>query len=187
MIETVTSCLPMAKPRYLMGVGSPEDIVEGVARGIDIFDCALPTRVARNGALFTKTGRISIRNAIYREMKGPVDPDCECYTCRTFSGAYLHHLFNARELLAYRLFTLHNLTYMGGLMRRLQAAISGGAFESFREEFLSAYKPTDERVRIEQKEKWLRKQRGGGERSVDEQGASFLPRARPASSEGRAD
>lgn len=158
-IEVTASFLPEDKPRYLMGVGSPEDIVEGVARGIDIFDCALPTRVARNGALFTPTGRINIRNSVYREMKGPVDAECGCYACRSLSAAYLHHLFNARELLAYRLTTLHNLTFMGRLINRIRASIAGGAFNSFRREFLDIYRPTDESLRIEQKQRWLRKQR----------------------------
>jgi queuine tRNA-ribosyltransferase len=91
-------------------------------------------------------------------MSGPVDPDCDCYSCRTFSAAYLHHLFNARELLAYRLCTLHNLTFMSCLVKDIRAAISGGTFTSFREEFLATYRPTDERVRMEQKEKWLKRQ-----------------------------
>ncbi|HEX9975688.1 MAG TPA: tRNA guanosine(34) transglycosylase Tgt, partial [Dehalococcoidales bacterium] len=93
IIEETVAYLPENKPRYLMGMGSPEDIVEGIARGIDVFDCALPTRVARNGALFTHQGRVNIRNAVYRQEVNPVDPDCDCYTCRTFSAAYLHHLF----------------------------------------------------------------------------------------------
>ncbi len=159
MIETTVEHLPEDKPRYLMGVGSPEDIVEGVARGIDIFDCALPTRVARNGALFTREGRVNIRNAVFREWSGPLDSTCDCYACRTFSAAYLHHLFVARELLFFRLATLHNLTFVSGLVRRIRAAIDNGTFADLRRDFMSSYKPTDELTRIQQKEKWLRKQR----------------------------
>ncbi len=151
--------LPENKPRYLMGVGSPEDIVEGVARGVDIFDCALPTRVARNGALFTWQGRINIRNAGFSQQESPVMPECECYTCRHFSAAYLHHLFNASELLAYRLATLHNLTFMHSLIIRTRESILNGTFSEFREEFHSTYKTTDEDVRLSQKKKWLKARR----------------------------
>jgi queuine tRNA-ribosyltransferase len=103
VLEGTVSSLPVEKPRYLMGVGTPEDIVEGVRLGVDMFDSALPTRVARNGALYTLRGRLNIRNAKYAEMEQPVDPECDCFTCRTFSAAYLPHLFIAQELLAYRL------------------------------------------------------------------------------------
>ena len=157
--ETVT-LLPAGKPRYLMGVGSPEDIVEGVARGIDIFDCALPTRVARNGALFTAQGRVNIRNAVYKTMDAPLDPDCDCYTCRTFSAAYLSHLFRAGELLALRLATVHNLRFIGNLMRKIRNSILEGTFNAFREDFLSGYEPTDEETRVEQKRRWLKKSEG---------------------------
>ncbi len=156
VIETTVPLLPEDKPRYLMGVGSPEDIVEGVARGIDIFDCALPTRVARNGALFTWQGRRNIRNAAFAEMVRPVVPDCGCYTCRTFSAAYLHHLFKCEELLAYRLATIHNLYFMGRLMRKLRKAILDGTFDAFRHDFRATYQPTDERTRFSQKQKWLK-------------------------------
>ena len=159
MIEAAAERLPKDRPRYLMGVGSPEDIVEGVARGIDIFDCALPTRVARNGALFTPAGRINIRNAAYREQSSPVDPTCECYACRTFSAAYLHHLFVAKELLFYRLATIHNLTFISHLMETIRDSILAGTFGALRRDFMSTYRPTNERTRIQQKEKWLRKQR----------------------------
>jgi queuine tRNA-ribosyltransferase len=159
IIEETIAYLPENKPRYLMGMGSPEDIVEGVARGIDIFDCALPTRVARNGALFTRQGRINIRNAAYSQQVEPVDLDCDCYTCRTFSAAYLHHLFNSQELLAYRLATIHNLTFIFRLIQKIKGAIPDGTFKSFRDEFLSTYRPTDEPVRLDQKQKWLRRQK----------------------------
>ena len=156
MIAETVAWLPENKPRYLMGVGSPEDIIEGVARGIDIFDCALPTRVARNGALFTRLGRVNIRRAAYGQMEQPIDPDCDCYPCRTFSAAYLRHLFNCQELLGYRLTTIHNLTFMSNLMHKIRAAIQKGTFGSFKDEFLASYLPTDERVRLDQKQKWLK-------------------------------
>ena len=153
--------LPENKPRYLMGVGSPEDIVEGTARGIDIFDSALPTRVARNGALFTASGRVNIRNAVYSQMEAPVDTECNCYTCRTFSAAYLHHLFKSRELLAYRLATVHNLTFIANLVSKMRESILIGTFESFHAEFLARYRPTNEQTRIEQKQKWLQAKKSG--------------------------
>jgi len=153
--EEVAALLPPDKPRYLMGVGSPEDIVEGVARGCDIFDSALPTRVARNGALFTGQGRRNISNTAYRRMEQPVDPGCDCYTCRTFSAAYLHHLFGRQELLGYRLATIHNLRFISQLMSKIRGAILDGTFSSFRDNFLANYRPTDEPTRLGQKQKWL--------------------------------
>ncbi len=155
MIGETIGSLPKDKPRYLMGVGSPEDLIEGIARGIDMFDCALPTRVARNGALFTARGRINIRNAAYRTQDTPVDPDCDCYTCRTFSAAYLSHLFRAGELLALRLATVHNLRFIGKLMREIRESILNNTFEVFRDNFLSGYETTDEETRVEQKRRWL--------------------------------
>ncbi len=155
MIEETVALLPEDKPRYLMGVGSPEDIIEGVARGIDMFDSALPTRVARNGALFTLEGRRNIRNSIYAQMEQPVDPGCKCYTCRTFSAAYLHHLFDCEELLAYRLATIHNLSFISNLMQKIKSTIQNGTFSSFRDAFLTGYKPTDEKTRLSQKQRWL--------------------------------
>jgi len=137
-------------------VGSPEDIVEGVARGMDMFDSALPTRVARNGALFTGQGRRNIRNAAFSRMEQPVVPDCECYTCRTFSAAYLHHLFKSEELLALRLATIHNLHFIHNLMGKIRNAILDGTFSAFRDNFLASYQPTDEQTRVSQKQKWLK-------------------------------
>ena len=157
MIDETVALLPKTKPRYLMGVGSPEDIVEAVARGCDIFDSALPTRVARNGALFTWKGRVNITNAAYADMEQPIVTDCDCYTCRHFSAAYLHHLFNAGELLAYRLATIHNLSFITELMNKIRGAISDGAFPGFRKDFLAAYQPTDEPTRLSQKQKWREK------------------------------
>jgi queuine tRNA-ribosyltransferase len=156
MIEETVAHLPEDKPRYLMGVGSPEDIVEGVARGCDIFDSALPTRVARNGALFTWQGRRNVHNAVYRQMEGPIVPGCDCYTCRNFSAAYLHHLFNSGELLAYRLATIHNLSFIRSLINKIKGAIQNGTFLSFRESFLANYQPTSEELRLNQKQKWLK-------------------------------
>jgi queuine tRNA-ribosyltransferase len=152
--EETTALLPYDKPRYLMGVGAPEDIVECVARGVDIFDCALPTRVARNGALYTPTGRIDIENAVYRQQAEPVDKTCRCYTCQNFSAAYLHHLFRSKELLAYRLATIHNLAFMSNLVQTIRKSILEGTFDTFRHQFLAQYKTTDEQTRISQKQKW---------------------------------
>ena len=142
-----------------MGVGSPEGIIEGVSRGIDIFDSALPTRVARNGALFTMEGRKNIRRAVYKLMEDPVDKDCDCYTCRTFSAAYLHHLFDCNELLAYRLMTIHNLSFIKNLISMARKAILEGTFNIFRDNFLANYKPTNEKIRLSQKQKWLKSRR----------------------------
>ena len=130
--------LPADRPRYLMGVGTPEDLVECVARGIDMFDCVLPTRNARNGQLFTSQGRINIKNAQYAEDDGPLDPQCGCYTCRHHSRAYLRHLFQAGEMSAGALNTLHNLTFYLDTMRRIRDAIAFRTFENFRQDFLHA-------------------------------------------------
>ena len=128
--------LPPDQPRYLMGTGTPEDLVECVARGIDMFDCVMPTRNARNGQLFTSEGRINIRNARYAEDDRPLDPACGCYTCRTHSRAYLRHLHMAGEISAGTLNTLHNLTFYLDTMRRIREAIAFRTFENFRQEFL---------------------------------------------------
>ena len=154
----VTELLPQDKPRYLMGVGSPEDLVEGVARGIDMFDCALPTRVARNGSMFTPEGRVDISKARYAEQQGPLDETCDCYTCQNYSAAYLRHLFRAKELLGLRLASIHNLRFVLSLMERMRAAIFEDRFESFRRVFMDAYKPANEVARQQQKEHWLRTQ-----------------------------
>jgi len=155
MAAVVTSCLPREKPRYLMGVGSPEDFVKAVSLGIDMMDCVLPTRVARNGALFTADGRINIGNAIYRTQEAPIENECDCFTCKNFPVAYVHHLFRAQELLAYRLATIHNLRFMARLALHTRQAILDGVFAIFKNEFLSRYRPTDEAVRLVQKQKWL--------------------------------
>jgi queuine tRNA-ribosyltransferase len=132
MVATTTDCLPAERPRYLMGTGTPEDLVEAIARGIDLFDCVLPTRNARNGQLFTSVGRINIKNARYAEDDRPPDPSCGCYTCRTASRAYLRHLFLAGEINASTLNTLHNLHFYLDTMRRIRDAITFERFESFR-------------------------------------------------------
>jgi queuine tRNA-ribosyltransferase len=137
--ELVAGLLPPDRPRYLMGVGKPADLVEAVARGVDLFDCVLPTRNARNGQAFTADGPLTIRNARFARDGAPLDDDCPCEACRRFSRAYLRHLFGARELLAYRLLTLHNLTFYLGLMRDMREAIARGAFGRFRSRFLERY------------------------------------------------
>ena len=156
----VTDVLPEDKPRYLMGVGSPEDLVEGVARGIDMFDCALPTRVARNGSLFTQEGRVDITKARYAEQQGPLDETCDCYTCRDYSAAYLRHLFRAKELLGLRLASIHNLRFVLALMERIRASILEKRFDAFRRDFLDRYQPANEAARQAQKEQWLQTRSG---------------------------
>jgi queuine tRNA-ribosyltransferase len=132
MVDATTKVLPADRPRYLMGAGTPQDIVEAVSRGVDLFDCVLPTRNARNGQLFTSDGRINIKNARYAEDDRPLDPECGCYTCRTHSRAYLRHLFLANEIGASTLNTLHNLHFYLDTMRRIREAIAFGRFESFK-------------------------------------------------------
>jgi queuine tRNA-ribosyltransferase len=132
--------LPADRPRYLMGMGTPEDIVEAVAAGIDMFDCVLPTRNARNGWLFTRFGDVRIRNARYRDDVEPLDATCACYTCRHFTRAYLYHLQKANEILGARLNTLHNLHYYQELMRELRSAIEKGTFLSSSQELLALRK-----------------------------------------------
>ncbi|MBI2760100.1 MAG: tRNA guanosine(34) transglycosylase Tgt [Chloroflexi bacterium] len=157
MLEASVAPLPVDKPRYMMGVGSPEDLIEGVRRGVDMFDCVLPTRLGRNGALFTRDGRINISNARYAADLGPVDPECDCPACADFSAAYLRHLFAAEELLAYRLASQHNIRFLVRLMEQSRAAITAGAFDTFAETFLARYRPANERTRIEQRAKWERR------------------------------
>lgn len=155
ILEETTPLLPVNKPRYLMGVGSPEDLVECVARGIDMFDCVLPTRVARNGALLTRDGRLPIKSSRFALEKGPVEPDCDCYACTNFSLGYLHHLFRAEELLAYRLNSIHNLRFMARIMAEIRQAIVQGSFNEYRLEFLSRYKTSDRMAAVKQRQLWL--------------------------------
>jgi queuine tRNA-ribosyltransferase len=155
IVELSTELLPVEKPRYLMGVGSPEDLIKGISLGVDIFDCALPTRVARNGALFTGSGRIDIYKSIYKTQESSIEPGCDCYTCRNYSAAYIHHLFKAGELLAFRLATIHNLRYLVRLMENIRSAIQHDTFRRFAEDFYKRYRITNEMVRAAQKSKWI--------------------------------
>ncbi len=154
-VSLTTPMLPEDAPRYLMGVGSPEDLVESVARGIDMFDCVLPTRIARNGSMFVREGRLNITAGRYKRKYTPIEEGCDCYTCRTYTAAYVHHLFRAKELLAYRLATIHNLRFILRLMEEMRAAIVAGEFAEYRREFHSRFTPPDEQVRRAQKQKWL--------------------------------
>jgi queuine tRNA-ribosyltransferase len=141
MYEVMVYCaslLPVEKPRYVMGIGTPEDLIEGINYGFDMFDCVMPTRNARNGMLFTSFGRLNIKGAAYAEDRSPVDPECSCYVCRNYSRAYLRHLFRAREILAARLNTWHNLHYYLSLMAKARQAIADDRFAQFRQEFYAA-------------------------------------------------
>ncbi|MDR1321639.1 MAG: tRNA guanosine(34) transglycosylase Tgt [Gracilibacteraceae bacterium] len=139
MLEAVVPELPEHKPRYLMGVGSPDALIQGVLRGVDMFDCVLPTRIARNGTAMTRTGRLVIKNARYAEDFLPLDPACACETCQHYSRAYLRHLFKAREILGVRLLTLHNLHFLENIMREMREAISGGGLTEYGRRFLDVY------------------------------------------------
>ncbi len=147
MLEVCVPLLPRERPRHLLGVGSPEDFFAGVARGIDTFDCVLPTRIARHGALLVPTGRLNIHNAQYAHDPRPVQEECGCYTCRTFSRAYLRHLFQVEELLGLRLATIHNLYFMLALMRRIRQSVIEGNLPAWQDEFLAAFKTVPEEVR----------------------------------------
>ncbi len=159
MTEAVCRELPVDRPRYLMGVGSPEDLVRAVAGGVDLFDCVLPTRLGRTGSLFTDDGRVNIKSAPFRDRSAPLDPGCDCTTCASYSAAYLHHLFRNDELLGYRLASIHNLRYIQRLCERMRAAILAGAFDAFADEFLARYQPADEAARSEQRERWQARSR----------------------------
>ncbi len=137
VLDSIAAALPADRPRYVMGVGTPRDLVQAAGRGIDLFDCVMPTRNARNGHLFTSEGVIRIRNARHRDDPGPLDPACSCYTCANYSRAYLHHLDRCEEILGARLNTLHNLHYYLALMARIRAAIEAGRYEAFSAEFLA--------------------------------------------------
>lgn len=154
-LDETCPALPVNKPRYLMGVGAPEDVVEAVYRGVDMFDCVLPTRLARNGALLTPEGRIHMRNAQYAEDPRPVQADCTCYTCRTFSRAYLRHLYRAGEISALRLGTIHNVHFMQDLMCQLRQAIRTQTLADFRASFLARYRISDQSVRHEQRARYV--------------------------------
>jgi queuine tRNA-ribosyltransferase len=157
MLEAAVPALPDVKPRHLLGVGSPDDLLEGVARGVDLFDCVLPTRTARTGGLYTPRGRINVRASRYREERAPIDPECDCYTCRNFSAGYLHHLIRAEgddskgELLYYRLASIHNLRFLIRLMEGARAAILAGTFPTYREQFLEGFTPPNRAIAEEQR------------------------------------
>ena len=139
MLEAIMPYMPEHKPRYLMGVGSPDCLVEGVYRGVDMFDCVLATRVARNGTCFTDSGRLVIRNAQYAHDFGPIEEGCDCYACRNYSRAYIRHLLKAGEITGGRLATIHNLRYLLRLMERIRQAIEEDRFEEFRRDFFNKY------------------------------------------------
>jgi queuine tRNA-ribosyltransferase len=135
MLDALDPHLPKDRPRYLMGVGTPDDLLSAVERGIDMFDCVMPTRNARNGHLFTTSGVVKIRNAQYERDTAPLDAECECYTCRHYTRAYLRHLDRCGEILAARLHTIHNLHFYQWLMRGIRTAIEQGRFEAFATDF----------------------------------------------------
>jgi len=137
--KILTPILPEDKPRYLMGVGTPRDIVEGVRLGIDMFDCVIPTRHGRNGTVYTWNGKLIIKNAEYKEDEGPIDQNCACYTCRTYSRAYIRHLFSSGELLAPRLATLHNIHFYCELMAKIRESIKSGEFDELYKKVVEAY------------------------------------------------
>jgi len=154
MLETSVAVLPGDKPRYLMGVGAPEDLLDGVGRGVDMFDCVLPTRLGRNGAVFTPDGKLNLRNAACARATGPIDEHCDCETCSAFSLGYLHHLFRCEELLGYRLASIHNLRFLVRLLEEARRAVVEGRFPSFQATFRLRYTPPDEAVRAEQRRRW---------------------------------
>jgi queuine tRNA-ribosyltransferase len=140
MIEVVDGALPETHPRYLMGVGFPEDVIEAVARGVDLFDCVAPTRMGRNGAVFTRDGRLNIKRTEYRLDRRPLDPDCDCAACSRFSRAYIRHLFVSDEILGLRLLSLHNVHFLLAIARHARQAIVGGGFDAWSRDWLSRYR-----------------------------------------------
>mgnify|MGYP000073040837 FL=1 len=139
VLDYTVPLMPEDKPRYLMGVGSPDDLLEGVIRGIDMFDCVLPTRIARNGTAMTSVGKVVVRNAKYARDFGPLDPNCDCYCCKNYTRAYIRHLVKANEILASRLITTHNLHFLLNLMKQVREAIMEDRLLDFKEEFFKAY------------------------------------------------
>lgn len=154
MLEASVAELPVSKPRYLMGVGAPEDLLDGVARGVDMFDCVLPTRLGRNGAVFTHDGKLNLRNASLSRQSGPIEDGCDCQSCQHYSRAYLHHLFRCEELLGYRLASIHNLRFLVRLLEEARLATLDGRFDSFHERFRARYRPPDAAVRMDQRARW---------------------------------
>jgi queuine tRNA-ribosyltransferase len=159
MLDITIEYLPPDRPRYLMGVGSPEDILAAVAHGVDMMDCVLPTRIARNGALIVRTGRLNIKSPQYTWDERPIEEGCGCYTCQHFSRAYLRHLFKAEEILGLRLMTIHNVYFLVELMRQIRQAILEGHFAQFQAEFLADFQPTDPAVQAANKARWLARSR----------------------------
>ena len=139
MLEAIMPHMPQAKPRYLMGVGSPDCLIEGVMRGVDMFDCVLATRIARNGTCFTTNGRLVIKNARYARDFGPIDEECDCYACRNFSRAYIRHLFKAGEITGARLASIHNLRFLLRLMENVRQAIAQDSLPQLRARFYERY------------------------------------------------
>ena len=148
IIDQLNPILPQDKPRYLMGVGTPLDILYGIENGVDMFDCVLPTRNARNGTLYTSEGKINIKRKEYAEDESPLDPNCNCYTCRTFTKSYLRHLFVSQEILSFRLNSLHNLTFFLDLVRGARKAIIEGNFKEYKARFEKAYADENEKFLI---------------------------------------
>ena len=139
LLEEIEPYMPREKPRYLMGVGSPDCLLEGVERGVDMYDCVLPTRIARNGTVFTHNGRLVIRNNVYARQEIPLDEECDCWVCRTFSRGYIRHLIKAGEILGARLTSYHNLYFLLKMMREVRAAIEEGRFAAYKNEFFEKY------------------------------------------------
>jgi queuine tRNA-ribosyltransferase len=142
MLDVVDDALPKTHPRYLMGVGFPEDVIEGIRHGVDLFDCVAPTRMGRNGAAFTHEGRLNIKRAEFRTDPRPLDPDCDCAACSRFTRAYIRHLFIADEMLGLRLLSLHNVHFLLSLMRSARQAIQAGTLEEWAREWLLRFRAT---------------------------------------------
>jgi queuine tRNA-ribosyltransferase len=157
-LQSVNELLPENKPRYLMGIGSPDDLIKSIRNGFDMFDCVLPTRIARNGSLFTEKGRINIFNAKYKNIDKPIEEKCKCYSCENYSLAYIHHLFKSKELLGYRISSIHNLAFLYNLMSVTRKMIKNSDFSLFAIDFLKEYRSTDPQIQAEQKSKWIQSQ-----------------------------
>ncbi len=144
IVNLTDRILPKEKPRYLMGVGTPLDLLENIERGVDMFDCVMPTRHARNGQAFTRDGRLTVRNGEFKEDFRPIQDDCDCYACRNFSRAYIRHLINVKEILGVRLMTLHNLTFYNTLIKEIREAINNRSFSEYKHNFIERYTRSDE-------------------------------------------
>ena len=144
IVNLMDKILPKEKPRYLMGVGTPLDLLENIERGVDMFDCVMPTRHARNGQAFTRDGRLTVRNGKYKEDFRPIQEDCNCYACRNFSRAYIRHLINVKEILGVRLTTMHNLTFYNTLIKEIRESINNNRFSEYKNNFIERYIRSDE-------------------------------------------